>query len=77
MRLDDARLAKVRALHELAQKSGRTVAQLAIHWLMRHNAVTSVLIGASSPAQLDENAKGIESYHISDEELAEIETILA
>jgi L-glyceraldehyde 3-phosphate reductase len=76
MSLSEDKLNKVRALHEFAQKRGRTVAQLAIHWLMRHNAVTSVLIGASSPAQLDENAKGIESYQLSPEDLAEIEGIL-
>ncbi|PTX94691.1 L-glyceraldehyde 3-phosphate reductase [Verrucomicrobia bacterium LW23] len=77
IQLTDARIAQVRALHELAQKGGRSVAQLAIHWLMRHDTVTSVLIGASSPAQLNENAQGIESYQLTAEELAEIEKILA
>ncbi|HSI86829.1 MAG: aldo/keto reductase [Candidatus Methylacidiphilales bacterium] len=75
--LSEDKLSKVRALHALAQRSGRTVAQLAIHWLMRHDSVTSVLIGASSVEQLEENAKGIESYQISPEELKEIEDILA
>lgn len=67
---------KIKALHDLAQKRGQELAQMAIVWLLRDPRVTSVLIGASSPEQLAENVASLEQQAFSDEELQLIETIL-
>ena len=53
--LTDEALAHVRRLNEIAQARGQSLAQLALAWVLRDERVTSVLIGASSVAQLDDN----------------------
>ena len=53
--LSDENLARVRALNEIAQRRGQTLAQLALAWTLRDPRVTSTLIGASSVAQLEDN----------------------
>lgn len=68
-------IAKVRALNELAEKRGQTLAQLAIAWCMRQPRVTSVLIGASRTAQIDEAVAMLSNPDISAEELTEIDRI--
>jgi len=67
-------LAKVRALNEVASKRGQSLAQMSIAWLL-HQGVSSVLIGASSTAQLDENLASFENTEFSAEELAAIDRI--
>jgi L-glyceraldehyde 3-phosphate reductase len=69
-------LPKIRALNAVAVKRGQTLAEMALAWVLRLPVVTSVLIGASSQAQLDANVKTLERLDFSSEELAEIETIL-
>ncbi|MBS3965972.1 MAG: aldo/keto reductase [Truepera sp.] len=64
---------KVQALNQLAQRRGQTLAQLALAWNLRDPRVTSVLIGASSPAQLDENVAALDNLSFTAEELAEID----
>ena len=76
-RITDEQVAQLRALNELAQKRGQTLAQLALAWILRHRVMTSVLIGASSVAQLDQNVATIDNLDFSDDELAEIERLLA
>lgn len=71
------KLAKVRALHAVAQLRGQSLAQMAIGWVLRHPGVTSAVIGASSVEQLDENLQALEKPSFQPEELAEIERILA
>lgn len=71
--LNDRNLGRVRALAEIAGRRGQTVAQLAIAWALRDPRMTSVLIGASSVAQLEENLASLTSLAFSDEELAEID----
>jgi L-glyceraldehyde 3-phosphate reductase len=71
--LDDATLARVRALHELATRRGQTLAQLAIAWSLRDPRITSALIGASSVAQLEQNVAAVDRLELSDEELAAID----
>ena len=66
-------LSKVRALNQLAQRRGQTLAQLALAWNLRDPRITSVLIGASSPAQLDENVAALNNLSFTAEELAEID----
>ncbi|MFA7636933.1 MAG: aldo/keto reductase [Monoglobales bacterium] len=66
---------KVKALNELAQGRGETLAQMSLAWVLNKKAVTSVLIGASSPEQIMENAKVAQSKPFSEEELAMIDKI--
>jgi L-glyceraldehyde 3-phosphate reductase len=71
--LSDASLQHVRALNELAQARGQTLAQMALAWILRDSRVTSVLIGASSVRQLDDNLAAADKLEFGDDELAEIE----
>jgi L-glyceraldehyde 3-phosphate reductase len=66
-------LSKVQALNQLAQRRGQTLAQMALAWNLRDPRVTSVLIGASNPAQLDENIAALNNLGFTAEELAEID----
>ncbi|QYY37352.1 L-glyceraldehyde 3-phosphate reductase [Ruficoccus sp. ZRK36] len=70
-------LPKIKALNEVAQARGQTLAQLAIAWVLRLPEVTSALIGASRVAQIDDCLAALDAPAFSDEELAKIETILA
>ncbi len=67
---------KVLALNELALKRGQSLAQMAIAWLLKDKRVTSVLVGASSVAQLEDNLGALKMVSFSTEELHEIEKIL-
>ncbi|MDR0443689.1 MAG: aldo/keto reductase [Treponema sp.] len=69
-------LRKLNSLNNLAKKSGKTLATLAIQWILRDKRNTSVLIGASSPAQLKENLSALSQPTFSAEELEKIEKIL-
>ena len=71
--LTEENLARVRALNDIAQRRGQTLAQMAIAWVLRDERVTSALIGASSVAQLEENVAALERLDFSAEELAEID----
>jgi L-glyceraldehyde 3-phosphate reductase len=63
----------VRRLDEIASARGQSLAQLALAWVLRDERVTSVLIGASSVAQLDDNLAVLDNLEISDDELATID----
>ena len=67
----------VRQLKEIADRRGQSMAQLALQWVLRDSVVTSALIGVSRPEQLVENAKALSFPALSQEELAQIEAILA
>ncbi len=71
--LSDENLARVRALNEIAQGRGQTLAQLALAWTLRDPRVTSTLIGASSVRQLEDNVGALERLDFDDDELAELE----
>lgn len=71
------KIARIARLNELAVLRGQTLAEMALAWIMRDKRVTSVLIGASSVAQLDDNLKALEHLSFTDEELEQIESILA
>lgn len=73
----DEKLAKVAQLNTLAQARGQTLAQLALAWVLRHAAVTSALIGASRPEQIDDAVGTVANLALSDDELGQIERILA
>ena len=72
---DEERLAKIRALNELARERGESLAQMALSWLLQKKAVTSVLIGASKPEQIKENLKCVHAAPFTEEELKRIDTI--
>ncbi|MGA4637979.1 L-glyceraldehyde 3-phosphate reductase [Pseudomonas solani] len=71
--LSEANIARVRALNEIAQRRGQSLAQLALAWTLRDARVTSALIGASRPEQIVENVAALENLAFSAEELAEID----
>jgi L-glyceraldehyde 3-phosphate reductase len=71
------KLAQVTRLNALASARGQTLAQLALAWVLRHPQMTSVVIGASSVEQIDQNIKTLEQPTLSDGELKAIEEILA
>src|ERR1700678_2723575 len=68
-----ATLAHVRALAEIAASRGQSLAQLALSWALRDQRVTSVLIGASSTAQLEENLAAVRRTSFTADELAAID----
>lgn len=71
--LDERALAHVRALDGIARGRGQSLAQLALAWALRDERVTSVLIGASSVAQLEANVAAVEGPPFTDDELAAID----
>ncbi len=71
------KLAVVRRLNEIASRRGQTMAQLALLWTLRNPIVTSALIGASKPEQIEENVRALEGTPLTAAELAEIDDILA
>ena len=75
--LDEATLGKIRKLNDLAQHRGQTLAQMALSWILKDNRITTVLVGASKPAQLSDSLECLKNLQFSGEELQQIETILA
>ena len=74
--LTQAKLTQIKALNEIAQSRNQSLAQMALAWLLKDKRITSVLIGASSVAQLDDNLKALDNYQFSTDELKKIEKIL-
>ena len=66
-------VAKVRALNEIAERRGQTLAQTALAWTLRDPRMTSTLAGASSVEQLEMNVAALDRLDFTDEELAEID----
>lgn len=75
--ITDEYLVQARALNTIAEARGQTLAQMALAWVLRHDAVTSVLIGASSAAQVEQNAAIVHNLAFDADELAAIEAALA
>src|SRR5690606_21475723 len=73
--LTEENLTKVRRLNEVAQKRGQSLAQMALACLLRDGAATSVLIGASSTKQLDENLGALDNLEFTEDDLAQIAKI--
>jgi len=69
-------LKKLNALNEIAKEGGRTLSSLAIKWILRDSRITSVLIGASSPAQLKENLSAVSQPVLGADELKKIDSII-
>ncbi|MGO4108899.1 L-glyceraldehyde 3-phosphate reductase [Paenibacillus sp. YAF4_2] len=75
--ITDEKLGKIRALNEIAQGRGQSLAQMALAWVLRGGRVTTALIGASRVEQIDDNVAALSRLDFSDDELKAIETILA
>ena len=66
-------LDKIRALNDIADRRGQSLAQMAIAWTLRDPRMTSVVLGASSVAQLENNVRSLDNLAFSADELAEID----
>ncbi len=71
------RVYKLRALNDVALARGQSLAQMALSWVLRKGAVTSVLIGASRVSQIDDNLGALKNSRFSAQELTDIDAILA
>ena len=73
----DQRVVKARELQSIARERGQTLAQMALAWVLRDEAMTSALIGASKLEQLDQNIDALANLIFTAEEIARIEAVLA
>ena len=73
--LTDETLGKIKALNEIALQRGQTLAEMALAWLLKDDMITSVIIGASSVAQLSDNLQSLGNTAFTVEELEKINRI--
>lgn len=73
--LNDGTLASIKALNEMAEGRGQTLAQMAIAWVLRGGGITTALIGASKPSQVIDCVGAIDNLDFSDAELVEIDRL--
>lgn len=71
----ESNISKIIPLAELAKKRGQTLSQMSIAWLLNRPAITSVLIGSSSPEQLKENVKALDQLDFSEQEMTLIDQL--
>ncbi len=69
------KLTKIKELHHLAQNRGQSLAQMALAWVLRHDSIASVLVGASKVSQIEENIKTVDQLAFTADELAQIDKI--
>jgi L-glyceraldehyde 3-phosphate reductase len=74
--INEANIAKVQRLNDLAQERGQSLAQMALAWVVKDPRITTVLIGVSKPEQVTDSVKCLENYSFSSEELKRIDDIL-
>lgn len=75
--ISEHRLSQLTRLNDLAQARGQKLAHMALAWILKDQRITSVLIGASKVAQLQDSLKCLDNTVFSADELAQINTILA
>ena len=75
--LNEKMLSRLNKLNDIAAERGQTLAQTALSWVLHNKAVTTVIIGASRPQQIIENAECVKHLDFSDEEIRKIEAVLA
>ncbi len=68
-------LGKIKALNELAATRGQTLAEMSLAWLLKDHTVTSIIVGASSVSQLQNNLKCLQNTRFTEEELEAIDRI--
>ena len=71
--LTESSLRRIKALNGIAERRGQSLAEMALAWILKDDLVTSVIVGASSTAQLGKNLKALHSPAFTAEELEEIE----
>lgn len=74
--ITEATLKRIRALNQLANQRGQSLAQMSIAWVLRDPRVTSALIGVSRPNQLQQNLRALDNLSFTSEELNQIDQIL-
>ena len=74
-RLSEEVLGKIRALNEIAEGRGQTLAEMALAWLLKEEVITSVLAGASKPSQILYNIKAVENTSFTQDEIETIDRI--
>ncbi|MGD0293364.1 MAG: L-glyceraldehyde 3-phosphate reductase [Terracidiphilus sp.] len=74
--IDEGRLARIRALNELAVRRGQSLAQMALAWVLRDRRMTSALIGASRAEQIEQNVAALGNLSFTAEDLARIDAIV-
>nr|WP_250810590.1 L-glyceraldehyde 3-phosphate reductase [Neorhizobium tomejilense] len=72
--LNDRNIANLKALNAIAEKRGQTLAQMALAWVLRGSRVTTALIGASRPEQVEDCVRSLDNLEFTAAELAEIDT---
>ncbi|WP_371657565.1 L-glyceraldehyde 3-phosphate reductase [Streptomyces sp. NBC_00280] len=75
-RITEDLVQQLRALDGIAKSRGQSLAQLALAWVLRGGRVTSALVGASSPQQLEDSVAAIANLEFSDDELARIDAVI-
>ena len=75
--LNDAMVAKLNKLNDIAASRGQKLSQMALSWVLRNVKVTTVLIGASRPQQIADNVEAVYKMTFTDEEISRIESVLA
>ena len=73
--LSEERLGQIRTLNDIAAQRGQSLAEMALSWVLRDGAVTSVLVGASRPEQVLDNIRAVENTTFTEEELKKIDEI--
>ena len=74
--ITEEKLSQIRALNDIAAERGQTLAEMALAWTLRDGIVTTVLIGASKPAQILDNIKALDNTTFTAEELKRIDDIV-
>lgn len=74
--LNDDMLRKLNTLNEIARSRGQKLSQLALSWVLREGKVTTVLIGASRPEQIEENVEAVYKTEFTSDEIQAIESVL-
>ena len=73
--IDEAMVARLNALNDIASARGQSLAQLALAWALRDERVTSLVVGASSVKQLEQNVAALKNLELSDQELTAIDEV--
>ncbi len=74
--ITESKLSKIQLLNEIAQRRNQSLAQMALAWILKDSRITSVLIGASSISQLNDNLKSLDNVQFTADELISIDKIL-
>jgi L-glyceraldehyde 3-phosphate reductase len=75
--LTDERLTAIRELNTIARDRGQSLAQMALAWILRHDAVTSVLIGASKVSQIEDSVGALSKLEFTQAELEAVEKLIS